>query len=149
MNKAFGQQSFTDPQRFFSEVQVPENVAAMAQRGVAQSKELYAKSTAAAHDGAKAMTEIADTAWGSTKMLHEKMVQNVQANTEAAFAAAQAIASAKSLPEIAQLQTQFLQTLSSQTSEQTKEFFDLSTRAAQHVMEKMQAAAKAITPPTA
>ena len=149
MNKAFGQQSFTDPQRFFTEVQVPENVAAIAQRGVAQSKELYTKGTAAAHDGAKAMTEIADTAWGSTKMLHEKMVQNVQANTEAAFAAAQAIAGAKSLPEIAQLQTQFLQAFSSQASEQTKEFFDLSTRAAQHVIEKMQAAAKSITPPSA
>jgi hypothetical protein len=149
MNNAFGQPSFNDAQRFFTDVQVPENVAALAQRSVAQSKEFYAKGTAAAHDGAKAVTEIADTAWGSTKMLHEKIVQNVQANTEAAFAAAQAIAGAKSLPEIAQLQTQFLQAFTSQTSEQTKEFFDLSARAAQHVLEKMQAAAKVITPPTA
>lgn len=146
MNKATSQNAFTSPDRLFADVRVPENVAAIAQKGLEQSKELYTKSTAAAQDGAKAMTDIADTAWGSTKMLHEKIVQNVQANTEAAFAAAEAIAGAKSLPEIAQLQGEFLQKLSSQTTEQTKEFFDLSARATQHVLEKVQAVAKAITP---
>ena len=74
------------------------------------------------------MNEIADTAWGSTKMLNEKIVQNLTANAEAAFSAAQAIATAKSLPEIAKLQSEFVQKFAAQATEQTKEFFDLSTR---------------------
>jgi phasin family protein len=87
------------------------------------------------------MNEIADTAWGSTKMLNEKIAQNLTANAEAAFGAAQAIAAAKSLPEIAKLQSEFVQKLAAQTTEQTKEFFDLSTRATQHLFEKAQSAA--------
>ena len=96
---------------------------------------------AAAHDGAKALTEIADAAWGSTKLLNEKLAQNLTANVEAAFAAAQQIAAAKSLPEIGKIQTEFVQKLSVQTTEQTKEMVDLSTRATQHLFEKAQAVA--------
>ena len=65
---------------------------------------------------------------GSTKMLNEKIVQNMTANAEAAFRAAQAIATAKSLPEIAKLQSEFVQKFAAQATEQTKDFFDLSTR---------------------
>jgi phasin family protein len=86
------------------------------------------------------MTEIADTVWGSTKMLNEKIVQNLTANAEFVFAAAQAMACAKSLPEIAKLQGEFVQKFATQATEQTKEFFDLSTRATQHLVERAQAA---------
>ena len=129
------------------DARVPENVQAIAKQGVAASKEFYAKTTAAAQDGAKVMTEIADTAWGSTKMLNEKIVQNMTTNAEAAFTAAQAMATAKSLPEIAKLQSEFMQKFAAQAAEQTKEFFDLSTRATQHLFEKAQAAtAKSFKP---
>ena len=60
------------------------------------------------------MTEIADTAWGSTKMLNEKIVQNMTTNAEAVFSAAQAMATAKSLPELAKLQSEFVQKLAAQ-----------------------------------
>lgn len=141
MNRALDPKAFANPERLLAEMRVPENVAAIAQQSVAQSREFFTKGTAAAHDGAKAMTEIADTAWGSTKMLQEKLAQNAVATAEATFAAAASIAAAKSLPEIARLQHEFLQSMSAQAQEQTKEFFDLSARAAQHVMEKVQAAA--------
>ncbi|RTL72385.1 MAG: hypothetical protein EKK41_04710 [Hyphomicrobiales bacterium] len=141
MNRAPDSQAFANPERFLADLRVPENVAAIAQQSVAQSRDLFTKGTSAVHDNAKAMTEIADTAWGSTKMLQEKLVQNAQATAEATFAAAASIAAAKSIPEIARLQHEFVQTLSSQAQEQTKEFFDLSARAAQHVFEKVQAAA--------
>ena len=117
------------------------NVQAIAQQGVAASQEFYEKTAAAAQDTAKTLTEITDTAWGSTKMLNEKLVQSLTANFEATFTAAHAIATAKSLPEIVKLQSDFLQKLSAQATEQTKEFFDLSARATQHVLEKAQAAA--------
>jgi phasin family protein len=139
MNQQFGKQAFDQVEKLFKDARVPENVQALAQQSVAASKEVYAKAAAAAQDGAKALTEIADTAWGSTKMLNEKVVQNLFANVEAAFTAAQAMATAKSLPEIAQLQSDYVQKLAAQATEQTKEFVDLSTRATQHVFEKMQA----------
>ena len=94
------------------------------------------------------MTEIADTAWGSTKMLNDKIGQNLAANAEAAFTAAQAIATAKSLPEIAKLQSEYVQKFAAKATEQTREFFDLSARATQHLFEKAQAAATKSFKPT-
>jgi hypothetical protein len=145
----FGKQAFDQAEKLFKDARVPENVQAIARESVAASKEFYAKTAAAAHDSAKAMTEIADTAWGSTKMLNEKIVQNVTANAEAAFSAAQAIATAKSLPEIAKLQSEFVQKFAAQAAEQTKEFFDLSSRATQHLIERAQAVAGKSLKPTA
>jgi len=145
MNDKPSNKAFT-AERLFAQTYLPENMQAMAQRSVATSKELFAKSATVAQDGAKAMTEIADTAWGSTKMLHEKLVQNMRANAEATFVAAQAIATAKSLPEIAKLQSDFVQKFAAQANEQTKEFLDLSARATQHVIEKVHAVTRTMTP---
>src|SRR5882724_5671540 len=72
VNQQFGKQAFDQAEKLFKDARVPENVQAIAQQGVAASKEFYSKTAAAAQDGAKVMTEIADTAWGSTKMLNEK-----------------------------------------------------------------------------
>ena len=141
MNQQFGKQAFDQAEKLFKGALIPENVQAIAQQGVAASQEFYEKTAAAAQDSAKTWTEITDTAWGSTKILNEKVVQNLTANLETTFTAAHAIATAKSLPEIVKLQSDFLQKLTAQATEQTKEFFDLSTRATQHVLDKAQAAA--------
>ena len=141
VNQQFGKQAFDQAEKLFKDARVPENLQAFAQQGVAASKDFYVKTATAAQDGAKVMTEIADTAWGSTKLLNEKVVQNMTANASAAFDAARAMAAAKSLPEIARLQSEFMQKFAAQTAEQTKEFLDLSTRATQHMFEKAQAAA--------
>src|SRR5262245_18680614 len=140
VNQQFGKHVFNQAEKLFQGAHVPENVQALAQQSLAASKDLYDKTAAAAQDGAKAITEIADTAWGSTKLLNEKLVQNLTANAEAAFTAAQAMATARSLPEIARLQGEFVQKLAAQASDQTKEFLDLSARATQHLFEKAQAA---------
>ena len=135
VNQQFGKQAFDQAEKLFKDARVPENVQAIAQQGVAASKEFYVKIAAAAQDGAKVM-------------LNEKLVQNLTANAEAAFTAAQAMATAKSLPELAKLQGEFVQKFAAQASEQTKEFFDLSTRATQHLFEKAQAAASKSFKPT-
>jgi phasin family protein len=148
MNQQFGQQAFDQTEKLLKDAHVPENVQALAKQGVTASQELYTKTASAAQDGAKAFTEIADTAWGSTKMLNERAVQNVATNFEAAFEAAQKIASAKSLPEIMKLQSEYFQKFVAQATQQTKEFVDLSTRATQHVFEKAQAATTKSFKPT-
>ena len=57
------------------------------------------------------------------------------------FTAAQAMAAARSLPELGKLQSDYVHKFGAQATEQTKEFVDLSTRTAQHMFEKLQAAA--------
>jgi hypothetical protein len=147
MNQAVGKQAFDQAEKLFRDTFSPGTMLALAEKTVSTSKDFYEKAAAAAQDGAKALTEIADAAWGSTKMLNEKMAQNLTANVDVAFAAAQQLASAKSLPEIGKIQSEFVQKLSAQATEQTKEIVDLSTRATQHLIEKAQAAAsKSIKP---
>ena len=66
---------------------------------------------------------------------------NANANTEALFDAAQAIARAKTLPEAARLQADFVQQQTAAASAQTKEFFELSSKVAKQTFETMNAAA--------
>ncbi len=149
MTRYPGSEAFAQAEQFLKDVRLPENVQAIAQQGVAKTHEFYTKSAATAQEQAKVLTEVAETAWGSTKMLNEKLVQNLTANIEASFTAAHAIAKAQSLPEALKLHTEFFQKLATQRSEQTKEFFDLSTRATQHVFEQVQAAATKVAKPVA
>ena len=62
VNQQFSKQAFDQAEKLFKDARVPENVQAIAQQGVAASKDFYVKTAAAAQDGAKAITEIADTA---------------------------------------------------------------------------------------
>jgi phasin family protein len=140
MNEYVAKEVFSQAEKFFKDARVPEHVQALMQDGVAKSRELYTKGAAATQDGAKVLSELADTTWSSTKMLNDKVLQNVTANAEATFEAAHAIAKAKSLAEVAKIQTDFVQQLATKTTSQTKEFFDLSARATQHVFDAMQAA---------
>ena len=141
VNQHPAQQPINQAQNFFRDVAVPENMQTAALQGVATSKEFFSKATEAMQDGTKIMIDMADSAWSTTKMLNDKIVRNMTANTEAIFSAAQAMATAKSLPEIASIQSKFVQKFAEQASEQTKDFFELSTRATQHMIEQVQAAA--------
>ena len=147
MSQQFGKHAFDDAGKLFKGVFVPSNFQALTGQGVAASKNFYEKTAAAAEDRAKALTKIADAAWDTTKALNEQVVHNVTANIQATFAAAQAIAAAKSLPEIAKLQSDFIQMFATQATQQTKEFIGFSTRASQLVLEQVQAAtAKSFKP---
>jgi phasin family protein len=110
MNQQLGMHAFGQADKFFKDLLAPGNFQAAAEQGVAASKELY-----------------------------EKAVHNVMANWAAIFDVAQAIASAKSPAEIAKLQSDFVQKFAAKATDQTKEFVDLSTRATQHVFERVQA----------
>jgi hypothetical protein len=50
------------------------------------------------------------------------------------------MATAKSLPEIAKIQIECLRKIAAQTTSQAKAYFNLSTRATQQVIEKVQGA---------
>jgi len=139
MTQQFGKHVFDQASKLFKDAVVQKNFQALSENAVATSKGFYDQATAAALGQTKALTDIADTAWGSTKMLNEQVAQNVISNIEATFAAAQLMSGAKSLLEIAKLQREFLQNFAAQSMQQTTELFDLSTRASQNVLEKIQA----------
>jgi phasin family protein len=138
MTQQFGKHVFDQTSKIFKDAVVQKNFQALSENAVAASKGFYDQATAAGLEQTKVLTDIADTAWGGTKMLNEKVAQNVISNIEATFAAAQLMAGAKSLPEIAKLQREFVQKLAAQSMQQTTDLFDLSTRASQHVLEKVQ-----------
>lgn len=107
---------------------------------IVRAWELYRRSAASAQGAARLAAEVAETAWGSARLLNDRAIRNAAANAEAAFSAADACTRAGSLAEIAALQGDFVRAMLAATSDQAKEFADLSARAAQHVIETMQGA---------
>ena len=107
MNQMFTTQAFDQTGQFFKEATVPANVQALAEKSVVATRDLYAKTATAVHDSAKALTNVTDLAWANSKMLNEKAAANLTSNLEAAFVAAQAMATAKSLPEISKISDRF------------------------------------------
>lgn len=123
------------------EARIPENVQAFAEDSVAKSREAYGKMSAATQDGMKALQEIMLAAQAGAKSIGEKMLQTASDNAEAAFDAAEAMAKAKTLPEVARLQATFVQQQLATASAQTKEFFELSNKIGRQTLESMNSVA--------
>ena len=123
------------------DVRIPDNVQAFAEESVAKTREAYQKINTVAKDGVKVIEEVVLTAQAGAKALGEKVLSNASANTEAVFDAAQAIARARTLPEVARLQADFMQQQIAVANAQTKELFELSAKIAKQTFETMNAAA--------
>ena len=118
-----------------------EDAQAATQQGFRWVQEFYRRSAAASHGGARLWADVAETAWSSAKLLNDNVARSVTENAEAAFEAAEACARADSLDTIVALQSDFVRGLLARTSEQTREFIDLSVRATQHLLETIEDAA--------
>ncbi len=141
MNEQFTRQA----QEMFSaakDARIPENVQAFAEESVAKTRDLYQKLNSAAKDNVKAVEEVMMTAQSGARALSEKVLTNAAAATDAAFEAAQAIARARTIPEAARLQADFIQQQFATASIQTKELFELSTKMAQQTFASMNSAAR-------
>jgi phasin len=123
------------------DVRIPDNVQALAEESVAKTREAYQKMNTVAKDGVKVIEEVVLTAQAGAKAIGEKVLSNANANTEAVFDAAQAIARARTLPEVARLQADFMQQQFATANAQTKELFELSAKIAKQTFETMNAAA--------
>ena len=140
MNEQFTRQA----EQFFNvakDVKMPENVQAMVADGVAKTREAYEKATSVAKDQAKVAEEIMLAGQAGAKSLGSKLIENTAANAEAAFDAAQAIARARSIPEAAKLQAEFMQKQMMTAGAQTRELFELSSRIAQQTFQSFSSAA--------
>lgn len=123
------------------DARIPENMQAFAEESVSKTREAYTKMSSVAKDNAKIMEDVMLAAHAGAKAIGEKVLQNTTVNTEAAFEAAENIARAKTLPEVARLQADFMQQQFAAVSAQTKELFELSTKFAKQSFESMNSAA--------
>lgn len=141
MNEQFTQQT----KEFFEaakDARIPENVQAIAEDAVEKSRTAFEKMQIATKDNSKAVEELMSVATDGAKTIGEKVLRNTELNAEAAFDAAEAIARAKTLPEIARLQSSFMQQQMAVAGAQTKELFELSTKVAQQTFETVNAVTK-------
>ena len=140
MNEQFTRQA-QDMFRAAQDARIPESLQAMAEDGVAKTREAVQKMQSATKDNAKVVEDLVLAAQASAKAIGDKVIQNTTANTAAAFDAAQAMARARSLPEAARLQADFFQQQMAIASSQTKELVELSTRVTRQAIESVNAAA--------
>ncbi len=146
MNDAFTKQvqDFTrQAQEIFSagkDAKVPENIAAFAEDAVSKSRDAYHKIAAAAKDNAKVAEDVLLTTQAGAKSIGEKIMANTLANTEAAFEVAQAMARARTFPEIARLQANYMQQQFALAGTQSKELLELSSKVAKQTMETVGSA---------
>jgi phasin len=142
MNEQFTRQA----QEMFSaakDARIPENMQAFAEDSVSKSREFYQKLNETAQDNVNAVEEFMLASHAGAKSVGEKFMQNAATNTESTFDAAQAIAGAKTLPEAARLQADFLQQQTAAATKQTKEFFELSSTVAKQTFESINKATAA------
>ena len=140
MNEQFTRQA----QEMFNaakDARIPENVQAFAEESVAKTREAYSKMATVTKDGVKVVEDVVLAAHAGAKSIGEKVFENTISNTEAAFDAAQAIARARTIPEAARLQADFMQQQFAAASAQTRELLELSSKIARQTFESVNTAA--------
>ena len=120
---------------------IPDTVQSVAEDSVAKTRETCRKINTVAKDSAKVLEDVVLTAQAGAKALGEKVISNANANREAAFDAALAMARARTLPEIARLQADFMQQQLAIANAQTQDPFKLSAKIAMETLETVNAAA--------
>lgn len=119
---------------------IPENVRAIAEDSIAKTRTNYTKINSVTKDSVKALEDIFDAAHSGAKMISEKILRNTEENVEAALDAAEDIARAKTLPEAATLQANFMRRQLALVGTQTQEIFEISAKVAQQAFESMNSA---------
>jgi hypothetical protein len=119
---------------------IPESVRMIAENSVARSRSVYSKIGIVTKDRMKALEEVIDVANRGAKAIGEKILRNTEANVEAALDAAEGIARAKTLPEVATLQADFVRQQLTIVGTQAQEIFEISAKVAQHAFETMTSA---------
>lgn len=131
----------TDMLAAASQLEVPTEVRKAALEGVELAREAISKWQSTATNYANAIEETVTITRSSAKTISAKMMANAAANIEAALDAAQKLASAKSIAEVAQIQTKFVQDQLAIAGEQSKAIFELSTKIAMETTESLRSVA--------
>ena len=121
-------------------IQLPEQLQSAIAKGVTSSRASFDKAAEYAKENLKTVEKIVLAAQTGSKEIGEKVLGNAETNAKAAFEAAATLASAKTLPEFAQLQTNFIQQQLSVMHRQNQELFQLSAQLAQQTFATLNSA---------
>ncbi|MFN3172422.1 MAG: phasin [Hyphomicrobiales bacterium] len=116
--------------------EVPEAFRDMAEKGVSQARENYAKVKAAAEEATDVLEESFETARGNTLDLSTASLDAAKANIDAGFAFMKDFMAVKSVSEAVELQTAF-----------ARERFDASTAQAKDMQAKVTKMTEEATKP--
>jgi len=128
--------------------QLPEQVRAIAEKGVAQARESYIKLKDAAESQNGTIEAVFTNASKGATDYSAKLVDIVKTNTNATFDFAQSLIGAKSLPEALELWTEHARKQVETLTSQTRELAELTQKAAADTVEPIKThASKLFTPP--
>lgn len=106
---------------------------ALAEKSVEQSKEAYSRLKAGAESAQKALEASFEQAKNASNDFSLKSIAAARANADAGFGHLEALAGAKSLSEVIELQTAFARKSIESAIEQAKDFQVTSTKVAEEV----------------
>lgn len=120
---------------------IPPHIQAIAEATVGKTRVSYEKMTAPGKEVAKALEEVLFAVHSHAMTMGEKVQHNAEANVEALFEAAHAVARAKTMPAAMALQGKFLQEQLATSSELAKDLFELSSKVAKETFDSLNIAA--------
>ena len=109
---------------------VPENVRAMVEKAVDQSREVYDRSKDALDASVATLERTFDAAGQGVVAFNRKIIEIAQRNVNSGFDLAKSLAGAKNLSEIVELQADYWQKLLGALTSQAEEVRALSTKMA-------------------
>jgi hypothetical protein len=117
--------------------EVPNEVRLMALDGVAQLRDALGQWGVNAQKNAKMIEDMVAAAQAGAKTVRDQTLANFQTNTEAALAAADSLARAKTLPEAAHLQAKYVQNQLSDIAAQMRQLAELSAQVTKQTAETL------------
>lgn len=117
----------------FDASKATDQFRAIAEKGVEQTKETYAKLKTGAEDAQKALESTFETARTANNDLSLKAISALRANAEAGFAHLEALVGVKSVSELIELQTAFVRKGVETAVAQAKDLQAASSKAAEEV----------------
>ena len=111
-----------------SNVEVPAAFRDLAEKGIAQARDTYAKFKSAAEEATDVVEDTYETAREGAMAIGVKALEAAKTNSDASFALAKDLFSAKTFAEMIELQTSFTRKQFDAVATQMKEFQDLATK---------------------
>lgn len=124
----------------FDPSKATDQVRAVADQGVEQSKEVFSKLSSDAETTQRAFESTFDMAKTTSKEMLLKTIAALEANAEAGFKHLEALVAVKSPSEFFELQTAFLRKQIEKSSEQAKGFQGVMLRASEEVSKPIKEA---------
>lgn len=124
----------------FDASKMTDQFRTFAEKGVEQSKEVYAKLKDGAEEAQKALETSFETAKSAGSEVSLAMISALRTNAEAGFAHIEKLIGAASLAEVIELQTAFVRAQAEKFADQAKDMQTVATKAAEKVSAPVKAA---------